>query len=94
MKIITEMTDKMCECCGQEIKRVKTPKEWYDKKRKEYIRWFNYDWEFIPWDHWAIQETLMRIAIEKRYFGLTTFDEDVMIANTVIMRDKIKCRQQ
>lgn len=70
-----------------------TVKEWYDKKRSEYLRWFNSEWQFLPWDYWQVQETLMRIAIEKRYFGLTTFDEDVMIANAVIIRDIISTKR-
>lgn len=69
-----------------------TVKQWYDIKRKQYLRYFNKEWDFLPWDDSRVQETLMRIRIEKMYFKLTTFDEDVMIANTVIMRDLIKPR--
>lgn len=72
---------------------IKTAKDWYDQKRIDYLRYTNREWEFIPWDHWQVQETLMRIGIEKKFFGLTTFDEDVLIANCVIMRDSIQRKQ-
>ena len=65
-----------------------TPKEWYNKKRVAYLRYHNKEWTFVPWEHSLVQETLMRMGVERSYFGFCTLDEDVLIANAVLMRER------
>lgn len=71
-----------------------TAEEWYKQKKIDYKLYFNEEWSFLPWDNSAVYETLMRSAIEKQFFGITSFDEDVLIANSIIIRDLVQRRKQ
>lgn len=70
----------------------KTPREWYKSKAFLYNKATGQEWSFVePYSDHPMSsycyETLQRIGIEKRYFGLTTLQEDVEIANAVMIRD-------
>jgi len=75
------------------------PEDWYNKKKKEYRDKFNRDWEYVcPFSESTksryCYETMMRMAIEKRYFGVTTQDEDVLIANAIMIREAMGRKNQ
>jgi hypothetical protein len=67
-----------------------TVQEWYNKKRKEYLRLHNEEWKFLNWNNSLIQETCMRMSFERQYIGLVTPDEDVIIANCIVIKDTIE----
>ena len=69
-----------------------SPELWYKNKRAEYLRFFNKEWDHINFGDSCLYETMMRMAVEKKFFGLTTFEEDVMIANAIMIRDKVSRR--
>ena len=68
------------------------PNDWYAHMRKKYKEKHGVEWRHVdPFsDHpeaSVCYETMMRMGVEKRYFGLTTQDEDVSIANAIMIRD-------
>jgi hypothetical protein len=70
------------------------PEEWYSNKRSEYKKVFGNDWSHVdPWSCHSMAgycyETMIRMGAEKRYFGITTQDEDVMIANAIMIREAL-----
>lgn len=75
------------------------PEDWYNKKKKEFGGKFNSDWEYVcPFSEGIrsryCYETMMRMAIEKRYFGVTTQEEDVLIANAIMIREEMGVKNQ
>jgi hypothetical protein len=75
----------------------KTTRDWFREKSQEFQHKTGKTWEFVdpssnhPYSS-LCSETLMRMGIEKRYFGLTSYQEDLEIANSIIIRDLLKRR--
>ena len=71
-----------------------TPREWYNKKATQYQEATNIPWSFVsPFNSHPLSsecyETMMRMAYEKAYFGLTNTQEDVEIANAIMILDRL-----
>jgi hypothetical protein len=69
-----------------------TPREWFKKKSSEYKNLTGEVWVFK--EAQDCYETLMRMAVEKRFFGLTSYQEDLEIANAVMIRDIIRYQHE
>ena len=69
-------------------------RDWYNKKTKLYKEVTGTDWDFVnPYSDHPMSsecyEVMMRMAHEKAYFGLTTPNEDIEIANAIMIRDRV-----
>ena len=65
-----------------------TPRGYFKQKSQDYKRITDEVWEFK--EEQDCYETLMRIGIEKKFFGLTNYQEDLEIANAVMIRDILR----
>jgi hypothetical protein len=70
-----------------------TARDWYNKKANLYRDLTGTDWSFVdPYSSHPMAsecfETMMRMAYEKAYFGFTTSQEDIEIANAIMIRDR------
>lgn len=74
-----------------------TPKEWYDKKRKEYFARYDNQWQHLfmygESQNSELCETAMRSGVECRALNAVGPDEIEMIANAIMIRDYIKARR-
>jgi len=71
-----------------------TPRDWLQEKMKQYKARTGEVWDFVdPYSDHPLasycSETLMRMGVEKRYFGLTSPQENLEIANAIMIRERI-----
>jgi hypothetical protein len=71
-----------------------TPREWLNKKTQEWKNKTGLMWSFVdPYSSHPLSsecyEVMMRMGIEKNYFGLTDTQEDIEIANAIMIRDRL-----
>ena len=65
-----------------------TPRDWFKQKSRDYKSITGQTWEFK--EAQDCYEVMMRMGVEKRFFGLTSYQEDLEIANAIMILDTIR----